>query len=76
MSFVKNATGGVDLARPQATPRWIIGAAVAMFILVIIGMVVMWLVNQAKAKVLPMVPGVSNITGSSSGNITGSGEVL
>lgn len=76
MSFAKNATGGVDLARPKATPRWIIGAAVAMFILVIIGMVVMWLVNQAKAKVLPMVPGVNNITGSSSSNVTGSGEVL
>jgi hypothetical protein len=76
MSFAKNATGGVDLARPKATPRWIIGAMVAITILVIVGMVVMWLVNQAKSRVLPMVPGVNNLTGGNSNNITGSGEVL
>jgi hypothetical protein len=76
MSFGKNPTGGVDLTRPKATPRWMIGAAIAIAVLIILGMVVMWLVNQAKARVLPMVPGVNSITGGNSNNITGSGEVL
>ncbi|WP_321504722.1 hypothetical protein [uncultured Methanoregula sp.] len=70
MAFEKQ-TAGVDLTRPRATPRWVIGAVIAIAVLVVIGMFVMWAINQAKARVLPMVPGLSSGTSSSNSAIGG-----
>nr|WP_319376639.1 hypothetical protein [uncultured Methanoregula sp.] len=75
MAFEKQ-TAGVDLSRPRATPKWVIGAVIAVTVLVCIGMFVIWAVNQAKAKVLPMVPGIGQVTGSSSGASAVGGDLI
>ena len=71
MGFTKNVTGGVDLTRPRATPGWMVGAAIGIAILIGVGMVAYWAVNQVKARATGILP-----TGSASNSSSLFGEVL
>ena len=57
-SFTKKLTGGADLAHPRLSLGWILGAIVAVFLLVGIFLFVIWGWGQAQQK----LPGVGSVT--------------
>jgi hypothetical protein len=69
MGFVNTVKGGANLTHPHISPGWIIGAIVAIFLLIAVYVISKWGFNKVAAPISNVVSGSASTNAATTGNM-------